>query len=152
MKKDDIVGGVILLIVIVVIASFFMFARPAQELSYAPVEIAGSSIAATAPGDGEVDITVTLVKPGFVTIHKSIGGAPGPIIGSTGLINAGENFSVSILTSEAMEVGLTYIALLHVDNEDGKLIISQDMPVTSNGVSVRADFNVSATAQQQIKQ
>ena len=142
MKKNDIIGGVFLLVAIFAIGIFFFFARSAPGLSYGPVEIAGSSISAIAPGDGEVDVIATLIKPGFVTIHKSIGGAPGPIIGSTGLINAGENFSVSILTSEAMEAGLTYIALLHVDNDDGTLIISQDMPVTSNGVSVRADFTV----------
>ena len=146
MKKDDIFGGVILLIVITVIGLFLYFAKPAPELAYAPVEIAGSLIAAMAPGDGEVDITATLVKPGFVTIHKSIGGAPGPIIGSTGLIAAGQNSSVTILTSELMEVGLTYVALLHVDNGDGKFVISQDMPVTSGGESVRADFKVSAEA------
>lgn len=143
MKKDDIFGGVILLIVIAAIGLFLYFARPAPELAYAPVEIAGSLIAATAPGDGEVDITTTLIKPGFVTIHKSIGSAPGPIIGSTGLIAVGEN-SVTILTSELMEPGSSYIALLHVDNGDGKLVISQDMPVTSGGASVRADFKVSA--------
>ncbi len=146
MKKDDIFGGVILLIVIAAIGLFLYLAKPAPELSYGPVEITGSSIAATAPGNGEADITATLLKPGFVTIHKSIGSAPGPIIGSSGLIAASENATVTILTSEPMEDGLTYVALLHVDNGDGKLVISQDMPVTSNSVSVRADFTSSPEA------
>lgn len=146
MKKDDIFGGVILLIVIAAIGLFLYFAKSAPELSYGPVEVAGSKIAAAAPGDGEVDITVTLIKPGFITIHKSMGGAPGPIIGSSGLIAVGENTLVTILTSELMEAGLTYVALLHVDNGDEKLVISQDMPVTSNGASVRADFKISTEA------
>lgn len=146
MKKDDIFGGVILLIVIAAIGSFLYFAKSAPELSYGPVEVAGSKIAAAAPGDGEVDITATLIKPGFITIHKSMGGAPGPIIGSSGLIAVGENTLVTILTSELMETGLTYVALLHVDNGDEKLVISQDMPVTSSGASVRADFKISTEA------
>lgn len=146
MKKDDIFGGVILLVVIAAIGAFFYFAQPAPELAYAPVEIPGSSIGAVAPGDGEVDITATLIQSGFVTIHKSMGDAPGPIIGSSGLIAVGENTPVTILTSELMEAGLTYVALLHVDNGDEKLVISQDMPVTSNGVSVRADFKISTEA------
>ena len=83
MKKDDIFGGVILLIVILGIGMFLYLAKSAPELSYGPVEIAGSAIAATAPGDGEVDIVVTLIKPGFITIHRTIGSAPGPIIGSS---------------------------------------------------------------------
>ena len=141
MKKDDIFGGVILLIVILGIGMFLYLAKSAPELSYGPVEIAGSAIAATAPGDGEVDIVVTLIKPVFITIHRTIGSAPGPIIGSSGLISAGENVSVTILVTEQMDAGSPYIALLHVDNDDGKLVIPQDMPVTSNGASVRSDFS-----------
>ena len=141
MKKDDIIGGVILLIVILGIGMFLYLAKSAPELSYGPIEIAGSSIAATAPGNGEVDVTVTLMEPGFITIHRAVGNAPGPIIGSSGLVSVGENVSVTILVSEPMNAGSPYIALLHADNGDGKLVISQDMPVTSNGVSVRSDFS-----------
>lgn len=144
MKKDDIIGGIILLVVIAAIGLFFFFAKSAPELSYGPVEIAGSTITANAKSTIEVEVTATLIESGFVTIHQSIGGAPGPIIGSSGFIAADENTSVTISTSEPMDVGLTYVALLHVDNGDEKLVITQDMPVTSNGVSVRADFKVSA--------
>ncbi len=144
MKKDDIVGGVLLLIAILGIGTFFFFAKPAPELSYGPIEVAGSSIAATAVGDAEVDIIAAVQRSGFVSIHESVGGAPGPIIGYSGLISVGSNVSVTILTSQLMTPGLPYVALLHVDNGDGTFIIKDDMPVTSNGVSVRADFNAPA--------
>lgn len=140
MKKDDIIGGVLLLVAILGLGAFFLFARNAPQLSYGPVEIAGSTIVASAAGDGEVDVTATLVKPGFVTIHQSIGGAPGPIIGSSGYIEAGTDVAMTLILTELMEPGMTYIALLHVDNGDQRFATAEDMPVTSGGVSVRADF------------
>lgn len=140
MKKDDIIGGVMLLIVILAVGAFFLFAKQAPELAYGPVEIAGSTIVASASGDGEVEVTATLIEPGFVTIHQSLGGAPGPIIGSSGYIEAGSDVPMTLILSELMEPGTTYIALLHVDNGDGTFVVKDDMPVTSGGVSVRADF------------
>lgn len=140
MKKDDIIGGVFLLVAILGLGAFFLFAKNAPQLSYGPVEIAGSTIAAIAAGDGEAEVTATLVEPGFVTIHRSIGGAPGPIIGSSGYIEAGTDVTMTLVLSELMETGTTYIALLHVDNGDKRFVTEDDMPVTSSGASVRADF------------
>lgn len=140
MKKDDIVGGVLLLVAILGLGAFFLFAQNAPQLTYGPVEIAGSTIAAAASGDGEVEVTATLVEPGFVTIHQSIGGAPGPIIGSSGYIESGTDVAMTLILSELMETGTTYVALLHVDNGDKRFVTEDDMPVTSGGTSVRADF------------
>ncbi len=140
MKKDDIIGGAFLLAAILGLGAFFLFANNAPQLTYGPVEIAGSTITATASGDGEVEVTATLIEPGFVTIHRSIGGAPGPIIGSSGYIEVGTDVAMTLMLSELMETGTTYIALLHVDDGDERFVVSEDMPVTSDGVSVRADF------------
>lgn len=140
MKKDDIIGGAFLLVAILGLGAFFLFAENGSELAYGPVEIQGSIIAATASGDGEVEATATLIEPGFVTIHQSIGGAPGPIIGMSGYLDAGTDVAMTIILSELMETGTTYIALLHVDDGDERFAASEDMPVTSGGTSVRADF------------
>ena len=140
MKKDDIIGGALLLAAILGLGAFFLFAQNALQLSYGPVEIAGSTIAASASGDGEAEVIATLIKPGFVTIHQSIGGAPGPIIGSSGYIEAGTDVAMTLILSELMESGTTYTALLHVDDGDERFVTTDDMPVTSGGVSVRADF------------
>ncbi len=140
MKKDDYIGGALLLVALLGLGAFFLFAQNAPQLAYGPVEIAGSTIAAVASGDGEVEVTATLVEPGFVTVHRSIGGAPGPIIGSSGYIESGFDVAMTLLLSELMETGMTYVALLHVDNGDEQFVAADDMPVTSGGASVRADF------------
>lgn len=140
MKSNDIIGGVLLLGAIVGIGAFFLFAQKAPELAYGPVEIPGSTITATALGDGEVEVIATLIQPGFVTVHQSLGGAPGPIIGTSGYIDSGTDVAMTILLSESMSTGTTYIALLHVDNNDKQFVVADDMPVTNGGASVRADF------------
>lgn len=140
MKKDDIIGGVLLLGAVFGLGAFFLFAKDGSEFAYGPVELTGSAIAAVAFGDDEVVVTATLIEPGFITIHQSIGGAPGPIIGASEYIVAGADIGVTLNLSERMEPGVTYIALLHTDNGDERFIVSEDMPVTSDGASVRADF------------
>lgn len=140
MKKDDIFGGVILLIVIAAIGLFLYFAKSAPELNYGPVEIPGSAIMGVTTMDGYVQVTVATKKPGYITLHRSIGGAPGSIVGISGLVSIGDDWIVPITPSEILEKGLTYIALLHVDNGDGIFRVNDDMPVVSNDVSVRSDF------------
>ncbi len=140
MKKDDYIGGALLLTAILGLGAFFLFAQNAPQLTYGPVEIAGSTIAAVASGDGEVEVIATLIRPGFVTVHQSIGGAPGPIIGSSGYIEPGFDVAMTLILTELMEPGATYIALVHVDNGDERFVVSEDKPVTSGGASVRADF------------
>jgi hypothetical protein len=140
MKKDDIIGGVFLMVALLGLGSFFLFAKSGPELSYGPVEVTGSALAAVASGENAVDVTATLIEPGFVTIHQSIGGAPGPIIGSSKYMDVGVDVSTVIALTEAMDAGIPYIALLHVDNGDERFVVSEDKPVTSGGVSVRADF------------
>ena len=70
MKKDDYIGGALLLTAILGLGAFFLFAQNAPQLTYGPVEIAGSTIAAVASGDGEVEVIATLIRPGFVTVHQ----------------------------------------------------------------------------------
>lgn len=141
MRKDDIFGGVILCIVIAAIGLFLYFAKSAPELSYGPVELSGSVLQATPNSTTEVTISGTLVESGFVTIHQAMGTAPGEIVGTSGLIAAGAFSSVVIHLTKPMEYAGPYIALLHVDNGDGVFVVNDDMPVTSNGASVRADFD-----------
>ncbi len=146
MKKGDIFGGVILLIVIAMIGLFMYFAKSAPELSYGPVDLSGSVLQAIPDSTTEVTIGGTLVKSGFVTIHQAMGTAPGEIVGTSGLIAAGAFSDVVIHLTKPMEYAGPYIALLHVDNGDGVFVVNDDMPVTSNGASVRADFNSSPEA------
>lgn len=141
MKKDDIFGGVILFIVIAAIGLFLYFAKPAPELGYGPVELTGSTLQATPNSTTEVTISGALVKAGFVTIHQAMGAAPGEIVGVSGVIAAGMLADTVVYLTKPMEYAGPYVALLHVDNGDGVFVVKDDMPVTSNGASVRTDFN-----------
>ena len=141
MKKDDVMGGVMLLIVILAVGAFFMFAKQAPELSYAPVEVAGTTLVFdSVVSDTAVTFTPTLVRAGYITVHESIGGAPGPIVGTSQLLSAGSAASVTVDLSKPLTPSMPYVALTHVDNGDGTFVVKDDMPVTNGGVSVRADF------------
>lgn len=141
MKKDDIFGGVILVAVIAAIGLFFYFAQTVPQLNYGPVELAGSALNATPNSTTEVTISGVLVKPGFVTIHQAMGMAPGEIVGTSGVLASGTLSDTVVHLSRPMEYAGPYVALLHVDNGDGVFMVKDDMPVTSSGASVRADFN-----------
>lgn len=141
MKKDDVIGGVMLLVVILVAGAFFFFAKQAPELAYGPVEVAGTSLAFdSVVSDMTVTFSPTVVQVGYITVHESIGGAPGPIVGTSQLLSPGSATSVTVDLVKPMTPSMPYVALMHVDNGDGTFVVKDDMPVTSGGASVRADF------------
>lgn len=146
MTKQDIQGGIMLLIGILAIGAFFFFAKEAPQLAFAPVEIAGSALVANPTSDMSVDVSGTFLKDSFVTIHQAMGEAPGEIIGTSRLIKAGSTETLSIPLTKPMVYAGPYLALLHVDNGDGTFAIKDDMPVTSGGKTVRADFTAPVTA------
>lgn len=141
MKKDDMIGGVFLLIAILGMGAFLFFARQAPQTSYGPVEIVGSVIAAAPNSDLEVTVSGMIVKSGFITIHQAMGTAPGDIVGISGLLPAGTLADTVIHLTKPMVFAGPYVALLHVDNGDGTFVVKDDMPVTSSGATVRADFD-----------
>jgi hypothetical protein len=141
MKRDDVIGGAMLLVMILAIGAFFLFAKQAPELAYGPVEATGTSVQFDSSiSDEAVKFTVTTVRTGYITVHESIGGAPGPIIGVSSLLPVASTALVTIDLTKPMTPSMPYIALMHVDNGDGTFVIADDMPVTNNGASVRADF------------
>ena len=146
MTKQDIQGGIILLVVILAIGGFFFFAKETPQLTFGPVEIAGSAIVAKPTSNMSVDVSGTFLKDSFVTIHQAMGEAPGEIIGTSQLIKAGSTEAFSIPLTKPMVYAGPYLALLHVDNGDGTFVIKDDMPVTSNGKTVRSDFTAPVTA------
>lgn len=140
MKKDDVIGGVTLLIVILAVGAFFLFAKQAPELAYGPVEVAGTSLVFdSAVSDTAVTFTPTVVQAGYITVHESIGGAPGPIVGTSQLLLSG-SMAATVDLVKPMTPSMPYVALMHVDNGDGAFVVKDDMPVTNGGTSVRADF------------
>lgn len=141
MKKDDIIGGVFLLIAILGMGVFLFFAQQSPQISYGPVEIVGSVIAAVPTSSLEVTVSGTIVRSGFITIHQAMGTAPGDIVGASSLLPAGTLADTVIHLTKPMVYAGPYVALLHVDNGDGMFVVKDDMPVTNGGATVRADFN-----------
>lgn len=141
MKKGDLAGLVMLLAAIGVLGLFFVLAPEAPEVDFGPVDVGGGSLEVLqSPSMTTVVFSAELAKPGFVSIHESVGPAPGPVIGVSSLTTAGEHADQTIALREPMTPGLTYIALLHVDDGDAVYESSEDMPVKTDGAVVRVDF------------
>lgn len=150
MTKSDIVMLVLLLLALSGLGYLFFFAEQAPETEYYQIEVTGSSLTAKAyPSLTFADISGTIVRGGFVTIHESIGPAPGPVIGTSEYLAPGEYTDKSIVVTPAMLPGYNYIALLHVDDGDQAFEMQEDMPVTSNGQVVRWDFIAEAEANEE---
>jgi hypothetical protein len=147
LKKGDIAGVVILAAMILGVGLFFALAPKAPEVVYAPVELTGSDLTVltlSRENQKEVKVKATLMKPGFVTIHESVGPAPGPVLGHSGLLEPGVYEDMVIALPEALETDMNYFALLFVDDGDGIYEPGVDLPVKSNGETVKRLFTTPA--------
>lgn len=147
MKRTDFIAPLFVMLAIAGLGYLFFLAPPAKDTTFAPVELPGSTLA-TVPGISSATAYVfeaTLVEDGFITIHQSIGGAPGPIIAASALLLPGTYENIPVALATALVPGSDYVALLHVDNGDGAYIVNDDLPVKANGATVRADFRAGET-------
>lgn len=141
MKKDW--PWIVLLVAGLGVLAWIMFKAPQTSIApFGPVEVEGSALSSVErqASLARVEVTATLKRPGFVTVHKVIGPAPADLIGTSAYLPAGENQTVTINLSEPMLPAYQYVALLHLDDGDQQFFAALDKPVTSGGVSVRADF------------
>ena len=68
-----------------------------------------------------IDQAVFNGQNGFVAIHSDAGGAPGPVIGVTDLLNAGTHDDITITLTQPLEASATVFPMLHTDSDkDGK--------------------------------
>ncbi|MBI1907866.1 hypothetical protein HYS28_00405 [Candidatus Uhrbacteria bacterium] len=142
MKRGDIV---VLSVVVALLAGlgylFFAVEREpsGSELGYAPVEVEGAQLLeAYAPSLEAVNVVVDIPVPYFATVHESIGSAPGPMVGQSGIMETGKRM-ISMVAQPLLTPGLTYIVLIHKDDGDGAFDIATDFPMMSGGVVLRAD-------------
>jgi len=73
-------------------------------------------------GDGSTVLiaSVTLPVPGYVVVHGDGGGSPGPVIGHSDLLPAGESADVIILLDEPLTASGTVFPMVHIDaDSDG---------------------------------
>ncbi len=132
---------IVVLVAIGLLGAYFLFSKEASDLAYYQVPLeSGSIVIGELPEEGgAVKLTVAIPKNGFVTIHESLSGAPAEIIGTSALIIAGETETTIPLTTP-MTPGVSYLALLHVDNGDGLFVVEDDMPVKVNEEVVMEKF------------
>ncbi len=139
MKKGDITGLAFLFLMLGGLAAFFMFAPDAPEVSFAPLEVSGSSLTIEEAQGSMVQIDASIQKEGFITIHEAMGVAPGKIIGVSDLLKP-DAYTNYVVSSEHLESGVNYFALLIVDDGDGVYEPGIDRPVMVNGEVVKISF------------
>lgn len=106
------------------------------------------SVGKQVAGNSVTIASVGLEKKGFVVIHEKDGELLGKILGSSELLSPGESNNVAITLRESLQDGKTYLAVLVVDNGDGRYMPGADRPVMSttdtNGGPFKAEFSVGA--------
>lgn len=143
MQKGDWIGLGMTGVAIAIFGALLWSAPEAPEVDFGPVDVGGGAVSIPAQTlAGAVTFSAELAKPGFVSIHESVGPAPGEVIGVSSLLPEGATTDATISLSTEMIPGLTYIALLHVDNGDGMYRTDDDMPVKTDGSVVRVDFKL----------
>lgn len=83
------------------------------------------------PGSVVSVSSAVLEKKGFVVIHEKDGELFGKIIGSSVLLESGESNNISITLREPLQTGKSYLAVIDVDNGDGRYMPGIDHPVPS---------------------
>ena len=90
-----------------------------------------------------------LTKKGFIAIHTDAAGKPGPVIGSSALLNVGTNTAITVSVTRRTRNGETLYAMLHTDvNGNGVYEFpGADIPtVDSTGVVVAPSFTIGAVS------
>lgn len=141
-------------IVVVIVGAMLFFQRggeqsdTSEDLSGLIIDKNAIYVMAQLPSDAVAVEVVRLERSGFVVIHEDVAGVPGAILGTSGLLRAGETENpASITLSRVTKDGETIFAMLHLDDGDGVFDAAKDKPAEdqmSGGpvmmiVEVRAD-------------
>ncbi|MFA5946262.1 MAG: hypothetical protein WC802_05150 [Patescibacteria group bacterium] len=144
LKKEDWGGLIILAVIIVVVAVFFFFAPSAGPVAYGPVEATGSALAVDSITDkeklSEVHVNASLKVPGFIVFHEAIGQAPGPIVGQSEYLQAGDYHDLVIHLATPLQANDQFFGLIFKDDGNQAYDPGIDLPVMSNGISIKAHF------------
>jgi len=96
---------------------------------------------------------VYLAASGYVVIHEDNNGVAGAIIGSSALLKAGENNSITVSLTRATEDGETLWSMLHTEtNGNTSFEATADIPVESRlGGPIMGWFLIDADAEENIQ-
>jgi len=90
--------------------------------------------------------TAVLEAPGYLTIHENSAGQAGAVLGSSMLLQAGENSNVKVTLSRPMKDGEVLYAMLHADDGDGVFGSGDTLVESSLGGPIMGTFEVSSSA------
>lgn len=95
--------------------------------------------AQSSDGADFVVASVTLPAPGFVGVHADNGGKPGPIIGHSELLPAGDSTDVVVSFDEALTASGTIYPMAHIDVNDNGIYEFNGSDVTTDQPATTAD-------------
>lgn len=90
---------------------------------------------------------VVLEKKGYVVVHEITDGKPGKIIGASALLPLGQSNNIAITLQASLKDGMSYIAMLHIDNDDGVFNATSDVPARNDADVIMMEFQANANAQ-----
>ena len=110
----------------------------AEEVMEEKMEKDSSIEAIAQPADSSVTVdSASFVAPGYIVIHEQVDGAPGPVIGSSALYEAGSFQDVSVALDRESVSGETLYAMLHDDDGNAEYEFpGPDAPTTNEAGDV----------------
>ncbi len=97
-------------------------------------------------GASIVIASVTLPAAGFVAIHSDVDGAPGPVIGVSDLLPAGESADVIVTLMDALSGSVTVWPMVHIDLDDDGVYTFQPPDNAIDLPGLTADGSVAVTS------
>jgi Cu/Zn superoxide dismutase len=95
-------------------------------------------------GSTIVVATVSLPSPGFIAVHGDADGSPGPVVGHSDLLPAGESTDVTVTLDEPLTASGTLWPMVHIDaNGNGEYeFFPPDETIDVPGVTEGGDVAV----------
>lgn len=145
MKKGDIFGLFSLLVILGGVAALFVFAPQQSEVAFKPIEVEGSALVLIEAGEPGVAVDAVLGKPGFITLHDTIGDAPSTILTSSDLLEEGIHSALTLSVPGGLDPEGNYVMLMVADDGDGVYEPGVDRPVMVNGEVIRVPVELTSS-------
>ena len=98
------------------------------------------------PGRSVLVKLAVLAEGGFAVIHEDVNASPGPIIGASEYLPAGESKDVAIALTREVADGEMFMAMRHRDTGNQSFAATDDPGVVENGAIVMMNFSVDENA------
>lgn len=96
-------------------------------------------------GSQVVVASVTLPSPGFVAVHGNADGAPGPVVGHSGLLPAGTSTDVAVTLDTALTSTDLLFPMAHIDMDENGVYEFEPPDNVVDGPATTAEGEVAVT-------